>query len=342
MKKNISIFFVLVLISTGHALSAATDFDTSTSISNINQAKIEIQSVVQRFDGRQIKPLPTHLTFDSQKVALGKRLFHEKKLSHDNTISCAFCHDLNRGGVDKLKTSIGINGAIGKMNSPTVFNSGFNFVQFWDGRAHSLEEQASGPILNPIEMGSNWDEIAIKLNATDYVQAFNKIYRDGITAGNIVDSIATYERSLITPSRFDGFLLGNEKSLTEEEKEGFKRFTRYGCSSCHQGINIGGNMFQKLGGVKKYFLNQQPSKQDLGRFNVTFKEEDKHVFKVPSLRNVAVTAPYFHNGSIATLEEAIVKMGSSQLGRELSAQDIRVLSAFLHSLTGQWEGKYLQ
>ncbi|MCU7834529.1 MAG: cytochrome-c peroxidase [gamma proteobacterium symbiont of Taylorina sp.] len=333
--KNLSrIILSSYLILTADILSAA-----DTIVSN-SPTKTE-PFIFTRFDNEQMKPLPDKLVFDSKKVALGQRLFNEKKLSHDNTISCASCHDFNRGGTDRLATSVGINGAKGEFNSPTVFNSGFNFVQFWDGRAASLEEQAAGPVHNPVEMGSNWDEVVTKLRNTEYVDLFSKLYEDDITPENIVDAIAIFERTLITPSRFDQYLRG-EETLSEQEKGGFQRFKEYGCSSCHQGINIGGNMFQKLGGVKNYFANQKSSIADLGRFNVTGREEDRHVFKVPGLRNVAVTPPYFHNGSIKTLEEAVKIMGEAQLGRELSVQDIKLITSFLQSLTGQWQGQTLQ
>jgi cytochrome c peroxidase len=297
-----------------------------------------------RFSAQRFIPLPQKLDLPEAKVALGKRLFHEPRLSQDDSISCAFCHDLSRDGTDQRSTSIGINNQTGSMNAPSVFNSRYNFSQFWDGRAATLAEQVVGPVHNPVEMGSNWATVTKKLKRDKhYQQAFDEIYTDGITADNIIDAIVTFELSLVTPdSRFDQFLRGNENSLNAEEKEGLHRFKHYGCATCHQGINIGGNMFQRLGGVRKVFDDEIPDKVDLGRFNVTGLQEDRHVFKVPSLRNVALTAPYFHDGSVKTLEQAVTIMGRSQLGRELTDEDVRYIIAFLNTLTGKWQGKLLQ
>jgi len=312
--------------------------------SNELQVQSTVLSSIKPYNSEQIQPLPVEMILPVEKVDLGRRLFNETALSEDNTISCTSCHLLNKAGTDSRPVSIGINGATGLFNSPTVFNSGFNFAQFWDGRAATLEEQASGPIHNPVEMGSNWQEILTKLRADDgYQTLFKKIYQNGISADNIVDAIATFERSLITPnSRFDQYLQGDKKALTEDEQLGYQYFKDYGCISCHQGINIGANMFQRFGVFDGYFNNKTISQSDLGRFNVTGIEEDRYVFKVPGLRNVAVTAPYFHDGSVSTLENAVMIMGRYQLGRELSEEDIRLLTAFLQSLTGQWQGKLLQ
>lgn len=296
------------------------------------------------YDFEQVQPLPMDIKLPANKVALGRRLFNEMALSSDRTISCASCHQLDKAGTDRKAVSIGINGAEGLFNSPTVFNSGFNFTQFWDGRVLSLEQQASGPIHNPDEMGSNWQEILPRLRADAVYQAhFSKIYPDGISAENVVDAIATYERSLITPnSRFDQYLRGDKNALTSYELKGYHLFKDYGCISCHQGVNIGGNMFQYFGVFDGYFENKTISQSDLGRFNVTGYEDDRYVFKVPSLRNVAVTAPYFHDGSVSSLDSAVVIMGRYQLGRELSEEDTQLLVTFLQTLTGQWQGKTLQ
>jgi len=296
------------------------------------------------FDSEQIQPLPSELNLPKEKVALGQQLFNDPRLSKDNTISCQSCHDLNKGGTDRAPTSSGVNGVLGSVNSPTVFNSRYNFVQFWDGRAATLEEQVAGPIHNHVEMASSWDEVLTKLGADrSYVAAFNKIYADGITPDNIADAIGTFERSLVTPnSRFDRFLKGDLTALTEEEQEGYLRFKDYGCISCHQGINMGGNMYQRFGVVDGYFKDKIQTKADLGRFNVTGREEDRNVFKVPGLRNVAVTPPYLHDGSAETLEEVILIMGRFQLGHDFSDEDVRLIRKFLQTLTGQWKGKTLQ
>ena len=218
------------------------------------------------------------------------------------------------------------------------------FVQFWDGRAASLEEQAAGPVHNPLEMGSNWPEVIAKLSKDDrYRQEFNRIYKAGISGETIVDAIATYERTLLTlNSPFDRYLRGDKEALNSLEHAGLRLFLDYGCASCHQGAALGGNMFQQFGVMDNYFENRAPSKADLGRFNVTGLVSDKHVFKVPSLRNVGVTPPYFHDGSVESLEEAVVVMGRYQLGREITGDDVKALAAFLRTLTGEWEGKKLQ
>jgi cytochrome c peroxidase len=287
-----------------------------------------------------IRPLPQNVTLDPKRVALGKALFHDTRLSKDNSISCASCHSLNKGGTDNLPHSIGINGAVGDINAPTVLNSGFNFVQFWDGRAKSLEEQAVGPVHSPIEMGSSWVEVIMKLSSDKwFVDQFRKLYSDGMTGTNIQDAIATYERALITPnSLFDQFLRGDETAMSDEAIEGYYFFIDYGCASCHQGVNIGGNMFQRLGVMEDYFKDRgNITTADYGRFNVTGRESDRFKFKVPSLRNIAETAPYFHDGSAATLQEAIKVMMHYQIGTPVSEKHLEYLVAFLESLTGELE-----
>jgi cytochrome c peroxidase len=291
-----------------------------------------------------IKPIPFDVSVDARKAALGQALFHEPKLSHDNSISCASCHDLPRGGTDRRTHSLGANQVEGTINAPTVFNSGGNFKQFWDGRATTLEEQIDGPVLSPTEMASTWGEVLGKLRATPaYAAAFKEVYRDGIQPQNIRNAIAEFERSLITPkSRFDQFLRGDDAALTADEKEGYRKFKSYGCTSCHQGVNVGGNMFETLGTMADYFADRGTiTKADHGRFNVTGREEDRYVFKVPGLRNVAVTAPYFHDGSVETLEKAVAVMGRYQLGQRLSPEDVEQIVKFLKTLTGEYEGKPL-
>lgn len=290
-------------------------------------------------------PLPPVPALPAEKVALGRRLFVDKRLSHDNTVSCATCHDLGRGGVDHLPVSVGVAGGRGAMNAPTVFNAALNIAQFWDGRAESLEAQVVGPVLNPVEMASSWSEVVDKLRRDpEYQAAFARLYPDlGICADSIAGAIATYERTLLTPnSRFDRFLRGDPTMLTADELEGYRRFADYGCVSCHQGVNVGGNMYQRFGAVGARPAGRAPTPADLGRFNVTHREQDRHVFKVPSLRNVAVTGPYFHDGHIDSLDEAVALMGRAQLGRELSPADIRLIVAFLGTLTGEWEGRPLR
>ena len=292
-----------------------------------------------------ITPLPLEPPdLDQGKVALGKKLFNELKLSHDNTIACASCHQLDHGGVDAKKYSQGIYGQLGNINAPTVYNSGYNFRQFWNGRAATLEQQVDGPVNNPVEMGSNWTEVISKLQKDpSYAIKFASIYPDGITAENIRDAIATFERSLITPnSRFDKFLRGDTKAITPKEFAGYQLFKGYGCISCHQGSNIGGNLYEKLGIMRPYFRENRPlTEADMGRYAITRNLEDMHVFKVPGLRNIALTAPYLHDGSVPTLEQVVRIMGEHQLGVDLPTEDISEIVAFLKTLTGEYGGNPL-
>lgn len=286
-----------------------------------------------------IRPLPLKLDdIIPERAELGMRLFHDTRLSKDDTIACASCHDLNTGGVDGKERSIGVGGALGTINAPTVFNARYNFVQFWDGRAKTLAEQAVGPIHNPLEMASSWPEVLAKLGADAYYpSAFFQNYPGrGMTPETVVDAIVEFEKTLVTPSRFDRYLLGDSDAITAEEKAGYARFKALGCASCHQGINVGGNLFQRFGIMANLFADQEVSEADLGRFNVTGKESDRHVFKVPSLRNVELTAPYFHDGRALALESAIAVMGAYQLGRPLPEEDIHLLKVFLKTLTGRW------
>jgi cytochrome c peroxidase len=284
-----------------------------------------------------ILPLSPVAGLDPGRVALGERLFHDARLSADFSVSCATCHNLSAGGVDGQRFSLGIGGAVGKINAPTVFNSAYSLAQFWNGRAATLEEQAAGPIQNPIEMGATWSQVLSRLEQdAELAGEFRRLYRDGLTADNVLNAIATFERSLVTvDSRFDRYLRGDRQALSALEMDGFRRFREFGCTSCHQGMLIGGNMFQKFGVLGDYFAGRAITEADLGRYNVTRREEDRHVFKVPSLRNVARTAPYFHDGSAATLDQAVLVMARYQLGRDLSADDVAAIVAFLQTLNGE-------
>jgi cytochrome c peroxidase len=292
-----------------------------------------------------IQPISAVVGLDAKKVALGDKLFHEPQLSRDNKVSCATCHDLKTGGVDRKARSTGVKGAEGDINTPTVFNAALNFKQFWDGRANTLEEQVDGPIENPKEMDMTWPEVLSKLKELPaYVSAFETIYSDGLTKENVRDAIATFERSLVTPdSRFDKFLRGDQNAITAEEKEGYQLFRELGCVQCHQGAGVGGKMFQTLGLFGDYFTDRgNITKFDLGRFNVTKNEDDKFAFKVPMLRNVALTAPYFHDGTAKTLEDAVQVMARYQLGRDLLEKETNHLVKFLHTLTGTYKGRALE
>jgi cytochrome c peroxidase len=292
-----------------------------------------------------VTPIPTRLNLDTRKVALGERLFHDRRLSQDDALACAECHGLDQAGQDGRRVAVGFKGAMGSLNSPTVFNSGFNFRQFWDGRVATLEEQAEGPVHNPSEMASNWREVIIKLKRdVALVAEFKAIWPDGVTPANIQGAIAEFERSLTTPdSAFDRYLRGETEAISASAAEGWRLFRDLGCIACHQGVNLGGNMYANLGVMGDYFADRGKPvvKADLGRYNITKRAEDKHVFKVPGLRNIARTAPYFHDGNVATLAEAVALMARYQLGVSLGAKDSASLVAFLESLTGRYRGRAL-
>jgi len=283
-----------------------------------------------------LAPLPVGHRLDADKVRLGRALFQDPRLSGDGTIACASCHDIAHGGDDGRARSLGVEGREGSVNAPSVLNRSFDFRLFWDGRASNLLEQIEGPLQNPVEMNSSWD-IALTRLADDreFVERFTRTYPSGLSPASVRDAIATFERALITPgSAVDRFLCGDDQALTPAARRGYDLFLGYGCVACHQGRNAGGNMFQRFGIMGDYFADRgQLTPADLGRFNQTGNESDRYVFKVPSLRNVEHTAPYFHDGSTATLEGAIQIMGRYQLGRELSQQDIADLAAFLRALS---------
>lgn len=288
--------------------------------------------------GEPLLPLEPYQNLDSRKVALGDLLYHDNRLSADNSISCASCHNLSSNGSDSQASSIGIGKAVGPIKAPTVYNSAYNFVQFWDGRAADLEEQAAGPVHNPIEMGSNWEQVLTKLRKdAKLVAQFEDIYPDGLNAKNITSAIADFERSLITvDSPFDRWLQGYESALNDKERRGYQLFKAYGCSSCHQGRNVGGNMYAQMGAMGNYFADRGKKivEADLGRFNVTKDEADRYMFKVPSLRLAARQKYFFHDGSQTDLKEAIRVMGLYQIGRNIPDEDISDIAAFLHSLVG--------
>ena len=283
-----------------------------------------------------IRALPAKLSLSPDKVALGKRLFHDKRLSKDDTIACASCHSLDKGGTDQSAVSTGIGGEKGGINSPTVLNCAYNFKQFWNGRMETLEDQVNGPTHHPKEMGSNWDQIVGKL-AKDggLVSEFQKAYGDGVRPEHVRDAIATFERSLLTPSRFDLFLAGDKSALSEEEQQGYRLFKAFGCASCHQGTAVGGNLFMKMGVMQDYFKDRgNLTDADLGRYDVTKQEEDRGVFRVPTLRNIALTAPYFHDANATTLPQAVETMAKYQLGREIEPEQLVPIVKFLESMTG--------
>ncbi|WP_412470299.1 cytochrome c peroxidase [Oceanospirillum sp. RT-1-3] len=279
-----------------------------------------------------LAPLPASLIdtkSNKDLIHLGKTLYFEKKLSINDTISCNSCHKLDQFGVDNLPTSPGHDGTLGGRNSPTVYNAALNFLQFWDGRAKDVEEQALGPILNPVEHGlAQASDAMKKIDTQEYRELFERAFgnKEAFNFNNVGVAIGAFEKTLLTPSRYDEYLNGDHSALSYQEKVGLKKFNEIGCTTCHDGANVGGGMFQKLGLAEEY-----PTK-DEGRFEVTKNEDDKFFFKVPTLRNITKTAPYFHDGSVKTLDEAITIMAKHQLGVEISAEDRESIKAFLGSL----------
>jgi cytochrome c peroxidase len=291
------------------------------------------------------KPIPQNVAelqghaITPEQVALGKQLFFDPRLSSSQTISCNSCHNVGRGGADNTPTSIGHAWQKGGRNSPTVFNAVFNIAQFWDGRAKDLEEQAKGPVQNPIEMHSTPKAVEQTLaSMPEYVAAFGKAFpgdKNPVSFDNMARAIQAFEATLITPdSRFDLFLKGDDKALTEEEKTGLKTFIASGCTACHNGVNVGGGAYFPFGVVNKPSEKIRP-KGDKGRLQVTRSANDEYVFRAAPLRNVALTAPYFHSGQVWELPEAVKIMGNVQLGKQLSDADVQTIVAFLKTLTGK-------
>lgn len=331
-----------------HWGSGPTQEDRANTLAWIRNARAKANGIPNPdhpLCSNPILPLKAPEGLDPAKVALGKRLFHDNRLSKDISLSCATCHDLKKGGTDQESVSTGINGQKGGINSPTVFNAVHGVAQFWDGRAVDLQDQANGPVNNPIEMGSNWPEVLGKLKQDkEYVAEFKKIYPDGMTSKNITDAIATFEKSLVTVnSRFDQYLRGNAEALTAEEKEGYRLFSENGCATCHVGQAMGGKSFEKMGVYKDYFADRGSLQAtDDGRFNVTKLERDRHRFKVPTLRNVALTYPYFHDASASDLTQAVRMMARYQTEAQLSENQVQLIVKYLGALTGEYDGQSLR
>jgi cytochrome c peroxidase len=293
-----------------------------------------------------VRPIPDAIPHDPAKAALGEKLYNDKRLSGDGTVSCASCHDLALGGTDQHPVSDGIRGQKGGINAPTTFNAALNFVQFWDGRAPTLEAQAGGPPMNPVEMGSaGWHEVIEKLNADKaFKKEFEAVYPEGFTDKTITAAIAEFERTLTTPnSKFDKYLKGDQRALAADEKHGYDVFVAKGCATCHVGELMGGRSYEIMGRRGDYFAARggKLTDADNGRFNQTKNEKDRHAFKVPTLRNVARTFPYFHDGSKKTLREAVDAMATYELGAPLADKDAQDLVKFLETLTGEYKGKAL-
>lgn len=275
------------------------------------------------------------------QVNLGRMLYYDVRLSKGQDIACNSCHDLTNYGVDNEPTSKGFQGQRGDRNSPTVYNAAGHVAQFWDGRAPDVEAQAKGPVLNPVEMAMPHEGavVAVLEEIPEYASAFREAFpgeAKPVTYDNMAKAIGAFERGLVTPSRWDKFLQGDRNALTDEEQVGARKFIAAGCGSCHGGPLMGGHIYQRLGAMRPY-----PDTSDPGRFNVTKEERDRMTFKVPSLRNVAKTAPYFHNGKVGALNEAVSQMAEYQLGRALTGDEVQAIVTFLNALTGEIPTKYI-
>lgn len=303
----------------------AIGLSVSVIVGGLALAQAKRDAIIQPIDDIKIE--------NPAKVELGKKLWFDPRLSKSGFISCNSCHNLSMGGSDNLKTSIGHNWQEGPINSPTVLNSKYNVAQFWDGRAKDLKEQAGGPIANPKEMGFT-HELAVEVvqSIPGYVTEFQAVYGDQkITIDEITDAIAVFEETLVTPNApFDQWLKGDDNALNEKELAGYNLFTSSGCIACHYGTALGGSSFQKMGLMEEY-VTDNPAQ---GRVEVTGKDADRMMFKVPTLRNVELTYPYFHDGAAETLEDAVLTMGRLQLKRNYNEEEVSNIVAFLKTLTG--------
>jgi cytochrome c peroxidase len=303
--------------------------------------------VVDRSQLRVFAALPASVpgagaAASEEMVALGRMLYYEPRLSKSQTISCNSCHDLAKYGVDGQPTSDGYKGQTGTRNSPTVFNAAAHFAQFWDGRAADVEAQAKGPVLNRVEMAMPSEAVVVVVleSMPEYVDLFRKAFpgeKRPVTYDNMAKAIGAFERKLMTPSRWDALLNGDPHALTPEETVGLRTFLDAGCQSCHSGALLGGTSYQRLGAAKPY-----PNLTDPGRFDVTKNEGDKGAFKVPSLRNVEMTGPYFHDGKVTSLDQAVRDMAEYQLGRTLTAEQTKRIVDFLKVLTGRIDPEYVK
>lgn len=284
---------------------------------------------------------PTAYDMTQEMIDLGRMLFYEDRISISQELSCNSCHLLDNHGVDGRQFSLGHEGIPVGRNSPTVYNAALHIAQFWDGRSPDVEDQAKGPILAAGEMGMPDPDYVIEVLKTipGYLPLFETAFPDGsdpINYDNVATAIGAFERGLVTPDRFDAFLAGDDTALSDQEKSGLNLFIQTGCASCHNGPAMGGTMYSKLGTVKEY-----PGLTDVGRYEVTGLESDRFAFKVPSLRNIAETGPYLHDGSISSLPEMVSIMAEYQLGRVLSDAEVADIVAFLGSLTGDLPTDYI-
>jgi cytochrome c peroxidase len=327
-----------VVARAGRVLAGAVAAGMALSGAPASVANPPIQST------EPIAPIPLLVSLDAKRVALGERLFRDPRLSGDGSRSCATCHPLDKGGMDGAARAMATDGRAQLRNTPTLFNVGFNFAFNWDGATTSLEAHAERLLANPAIMNAQWPALLTRLRAdAEYPALFSAAFPQALTQANVLSALATFERSLATPNaRIDRYLRGQTQALTTEELQGYRLFKSYGCIACHQGVNVGGNLFQKFGVFQSPgTLGVAEEQADIGRYRVTSIERDRGVFRVPSLRNVALTAPYFHDGRAPTLEVAVDIMGRVQLGREIAAADIQSIVCFLHTLSGEYAGQAL-
>ena len=312
------------------------------------QERFATGTACEAYAQHALQPIPDSLATDIRKVTLGRKMYNEARVSLDGTLSCATCHVIDKGGADSrgTRTSEGIYGQFGGINAPTVLNAAFNVEQFWNGRAHTLADQAAGPPVNPVEMGDQtWEQICERLKEdASLVAEFQSIYPEGITQATVTDAIAEYEKTLITPNdRLDQMLKGDENALTEEEKKGLAAFMDNSCAVCHVGKTLGGQSFETLGIYEDYYAAREQSNPDIvyndddkGLAGFTGDTADLHRFKVPGLRNISKTSPYFHDGTQATIEDAVRAMFRFELGvKEAPESDVASISAFLRTLDGE-------
>ncbi len=292
-----------------------------------------------------ILPIPFDAPLNREKVLLGEQLFKDPILSNNGKVACHDCHYFDKGATDQKRFSKAINGQYRSYNTPTLFNVGLTTILNWEGNHDDLGEITEAIIKSKKGLASDWPELIARLNAKlDYANAFSRIYGGQIRPEHVKDVFAEFLRSLNTPnSRFDQYLRGADDAITKDEKIGYQLFKAYGCASCHQGVNLGGNMFASFSSIFGNYIEdkQNITKSDLGRFNVTGEELDKYVFRVPILRNIALTAPYFHDGSANTLEKAVVIMSGYMLGRDMPPNDVKRIVQFLNTLTGEYKGSPL-
>lgn len=341
MKKNI--LFASLSMSILIACNSGKKEETATVDPESKRYDLALKDLLGPFE--RLAQSSEKTGTEAEKIKLGHALYYDVRLSKNNTISCNSCHNLAKGGVDNLPTSPGDAGQNGDRNSPTVLNAALHSMQFWDGRAADIEEQAGMPILNPVEMAIPSEKFLVdRLSAEPmYREMFKKAYPgegNPITYTNIRKAIGAFERELITPSRFDRYLAGETEALTVKEKKGLMTFVNVGCTTCHYGPLLGGNSFQKFGVHDDYWKHTNSTKIDEGLFSISKKPEEKFMFKTPSLRNIAETSPYFHDGSVKELDKAVKIMAKVQLNYELNNSEVENLVAFLQSLSGDIKPAY--